>query len=53
MTLEPGDVVVTGTPSGVGYARKPPVWLKSGDRVEIAIEGLGKLTNIVQDETKS
>jgi len=50
MTLEPGDVVVTGTPAGVGYARKPPVYLKSGDIVEIAIEGLGKLVNEVQDE---
>jgi acylpyruvate hydrolase len=52
MTLEPGDVVVTGTPSGVGYARKPPVWMKPGDTVEVEIEGLGKLTNTVQDEVR-
>lgn len=51
MTLEPGDVVVTGTPSGVGYARNPPVWLNPDDRLEVSIEGLGKLTNIIKDET--
>lgn len=50
MTLEPGDVVVTGTPAGVGYARKPPIWMKHGDTVEIEVPGLGKLTNTVQDE---
>jgi 2-keto-4-pentenoate hydratase/2-oxohepta-3-ene-1,7-dioic acid hydratase in catechol pathway len=50
LTLEPGDVVVTGTPAGVGYARKPPIWMKHGDTVEIEVEGLGKLTNTVQDE---
>jgi acylpyruvate hydrolase len=47
MTLEPGDVVVMGTPSGVGYARTPPVWMKSGDTVEIEIEGIGVLRNPV------
>ena len=52
MTLEPGDVVVTGTPSGVGFARKPPLWMKHGDTVEIEVEGLGKLINTVQDEVK-
>ena len=50
MTLEPGDVVVTGTPSGVGAARTPPVWMKAGDTVEIEVAGLGKLINTVQDE---
>jgi len=50
MTLEPGDVVVTGTPAGVGYARKPPVWMKAGDTVEVEVTGLGKLINTVQDE---
>jgi len=50
MTLEPGDVVVTGTPAGVGFARKPPLWMKHGDTVEIEVRGLGKLTNTVQDE---
>jgi 2-keto-4-pentenoate hydratase/2-oxohepta-3-ene-1,7-dioic acid hydratase in catechol pathway len=52
MTLEPGDVVVTGTPAGVGSARKPPVWMKHGDIVEIEVEGLGKLVNTVQDAVK-
>lgn len=50
MTLEPGDVVVTGTPAGVGFARKPPVWMKAGDTIEIEVAGLGKLINVVQDE---
>lgn len=50
MTLEPGDVVVTGTPAGVGYARQPPVWMKAGDTIEIEVAGLGKLINVVQDE---
>ncbi|WP_426956714.1 fumarylacetoacetate hydrolase family protein [Muricoccus radiodurans] len=50
MTLEPGDVIATGTPSGVGYARKPPVFLKPGDIAEIDIEGVGVLSNPVQDE---
>ncbi len=49
MTLEPGDVIVTGTPSGVGFARKPPVWMKAGDTVEVAVAGIGKLVNTVQD----
>lgn len=44
-TLEPGDVIMTGTPSGVGKARKPPVFLHDGDVVEITISGLGTLTN--------
>ena len=47
MTLEPGDVVVMGTPSGVGYARTPPVWMQAGDTVEIEIEGIGVLRNPV------
>ncbi|MBT5331900.1 MAG: fumarylacetoacetate hydrolase family protein [Porticoccaceae bacterium] len=51
MTLEPGDVVVTGTPAGVGYARKPPVWMKAGDRIAVSIDGLGTLSNPVDDET--
>lgn len=45
MTLEPGDVIATGTPSGVGYARKPPVFMTPGDVTEIEIEGIGTLTN--------
>ena len=50
VTLEPGDVIFTGTPPGVGAARKPPVFLKEGDRVEIEIDGLGRLSNPVVDE---
>lgn len=49
MTLEPGDVIATGTPSGVGYARTPPVWMKHGDVVEIEIDGIGVLRNPVVD----
>ena len=48
LTLEPGDVVVMGTPAGVGYARTPPVWMRSGDLIEIEIEGIGVLSNTVQ-----
>lgn len=47
LTLEPGDVVATGTPAGVGFARTPPVWLKPGDVVQITIERLGTLENPV------
>ncbi len=47
MTLEPGDVIFTGTPPGVGMARQPQVWLKPGDQVEVSITGLGVLTNTV------
>jgi acylpyruvate hydrolase len=49
-TFEPGDIIVTGTPSGVGFARKPPLFLKDGDVCEVAMEGLGLLRNrIVAD----
>ena len=47
MTLEPGDVIATGTPSGVGYARTPPVFMKPGDVVEIEIAQIGVLTNTI------
>ena len=47
MTLEPGDVIATGTPAGVGYARKPPLFMKAGDRIEVEIEGVGILSNTV------
>ena len=47
-TFEPGDVVSTGTPGGVGFARKPPVFMKPGDRVRIEIEGLGELENPIE-----
>jgi 2-keto-4-pentenoate hydratase/2-oxohepta-3-ene-1,7-dioic acid hydratase in catechol pathway len=45
MTLEPGDVVLTGTPAGVGFSQKPPRWLAPGDEVVVRIEGLGELRN--------
>ncbi len=47
MTLEPGDIIATGTPSGVGFARKPPEFLKAGDVMETEIEGIGTLRNLV------
>jgi 2-keto-4-pentenoate hydratase/2-oxohepta-3-ene-1,7-dioic acid hydratase in catechol pathway len=47
MTLEPGDVIATGTPSGVGYARTPPVFLRPGDRINVEIELIGTLSNVV------
>jgi len=50
MTLEPGDLIVTGTPSGVGFARKPPVWMQHGDVCEIEIEGVGVLSNPIENE---
>jgi 2-keto-4-pentenoate hydratase/2-oxohepta-3-ene-1,7-dioic acid hydratase in catechol pathway len=50
MTLEPGDVILTGTPSGVGHPRKPPVWMKAGDIAEIEVEGIGILRNPIIDE---
>jgi 2-keto-4-pentenoate hydratase/2-oxohepta-3-ene-1,7-dioic acid hydratase in catechol pathway len=51
MTLEPGDVVITGTPAGVGYAKIPPVFMKPGDICEVEIEGIGILRNPIQDAT--
>jgi len=45
--LEPGDVIATGTPGGVGAGRKPPVWMKAGDSVEVEISGIGTLRNPV------
>ena len=50
VTLEPGDLVIMGTPSGVGHARKPPLWMKDGDLVEIEIEGIGILANPIKAE---
>ena len=49
--LEPGDVIATGTPAGVGAGSKPPRWLKHGDQVEVAISGVGSLTNPVSRES--
>jgi 2-keto-4-pentenoate hydratase/2-oxohepta-3-ene-1,7-dioic acid hydratase in catechol pathway len=50
-TLEPGDVIATGTPAGVGFARKPPRFLRAGDEVRVKIEGIGELVNPVIAET--
>jgi len=50
MTLEPGDLIATGTPAGVGVFRDPPVLLKDGDEVRVEIDGLGALTNPVRSE---
>lgn len=51
MALQPGDIIITGTPSGVGLARKPPVWMKAGDVCEVEVEGVGILRNHVVDES--
>ena len=48
--LEPGDVIATGTPDGVGLGRKPPLWMKAGDRLEVEISSIGKLGVHVIDE---
>ncbi len=50
MSLQRGDVIITGTPGGVGAARKPPVYMHSGDVFDVEIEGIGILSNVVQDE---
>jgi acylpyruvate hydrolase len=50
MTLEPGDAIIMGTPAGVGQARTPPVWMKSGDSIEIEIERIGVLRNPIVAE---
>ena len=52
-TLEPGDVISTGTPGGVGFVMKPPKYLKPGDRVKIAIDKLGVLENRVVAEPEN
>jgi 2-keto-4-pentenoate hydratase/2-oxohepta-3-ene-1,7-dioic acid hydratase in catechol pathway len=46
-TLRPGDVIATGTPGGVGFARTPPVWLQPSDLLEVSVEGLGRIANRV------
>lgn len=51
VTLQTGDVIMTGTPGGVGFRRDPPVFLQPGDRVQVEISGLGMLDNVVQRET--
>ena len=50
ITLEPGDVIATGTPPGVGFARKPPIFLQPGDKMEVLIEGIGGLGNPIMAE---
>jgi len=50
VTLEPGDVIVTGTPAGIGWARRPPLFMKPGDLCTVEIEGLGTLSNLIADE---
>jgi 2-keto-4-pentenoate hydratase/2-oxohepta-3-ene-1,7-dioic acid hydratase in catechol pathway len=50
LTLVPGDCIATGTPDGVGFARKPPVWLKDGDTITVDVEKIGQLTNPVVNE---
>jgi len=50
VTLEPGDIVATGTPGGVGFARRPQRWLRPGDEVIVRIEGIGELRNPVVAE---
>jgi 2,4-didehydro-3-deoxy-L-rhamnonate hydrolase len=47
ITLEPGDLIITGTPAGVGAFRDPPVWLKPGDEITVEIDGVGSITNPV------
>jgi acylpyruvate hydrolase len=49
-TLEPGTVIATGTPGGVGMARNPPIWMKPGDIIEVEIEGIGTLRNTIHEE---
>jgi acylpyruvate hydrolase len=52
MTLAPGDVIVTGTPSGVGLARTPPLWMRPGDVCEVEVESIGILRNPIADEPR-
>jgi len=51
MSLKPGDIIITGTPSGVGMARNPQVWMKAGDVCEIEVQGIGILRNTIADES--
>ncbi len=53
MTLEPGDIIVTGTPPGVGFVRSPPLFMKPGDVCEVEIEDIGTLRNTVVDEARA
>jgi 2-keto-4-pentenoate hydratase/2-oxohepta-3-ene-1,7-dioic acid hydratase in catechol pathway len=51
MTLEPGDIIVSGTPAGVGFARKPPVLMRNGDVCEVEVDGLGAGRTPVRNDT--
>jgi 2-keto-4-pentenoate hydratase/2-oxohepta-3-ene-1,7-dioic acid hydratase in catechol pathway len=51
-TLSPGDVIATGTPEGVGHSRKPPLWMKPGDMLEVEISGIGTLRTRIVDEPR-
>ena len=51
--LNPGDLIATGTPGGVGHARKPPVYLNAGQQITTEIEGLGRQVNLVVDDGQS
>ena len=53
ITLEPGDVIYTGTPTGAGARLEPPQWLEPGDVVQISVDGIGTLQNTIEDETPS
>lgn len=53
MTLRPGDVILTGTPAGVGFSKNPPRFLRMGDRVDVEIEGLGVLSNVVSTDPRT
>jgi 2-keto-4-pentenoate hydratase/2-oxohepta-3-ene-1,7-dioic acid hydratase in catechol pathway len=53
MTLEPGDIIATGTPSGVGFKRNPPLFMRHGDVVEVEIERIGTIRNSVVDEREA
>ena len=53
LTLEPGDILATGTPSGVGYAMEPPRFLKDGDRVVCEIDGIGRLENTMREQARA
>ena len=48
--LQPGDVIISGTPAGVGFAQKPPIFMKAGDVVEVEVQGMGILRNQVVNE---
>jgi 2-keto-4-pentenoate hydratase/2-oxohepta-3-ene-1,7-dioic acid hydratase in catechol pathway len=53
LPLKPGDLIASGTMGGVGFTRKPPIFMKPGDRAEVIIDGIGTLYNSIQDETSN